>query len=549
MSAHRLLPAIGSLLLFVTLESSAQSGAGGGPVPASRCLTPAQYAAIESAIAGRRAGRRDGRRLHGADVVFADPMGGGTNTWQRTITNYVDHEASPGIRDFDCSSTTYDGHSGTDIEIVDFYLMDEGVPVLCAAAGSVEYAHDGEFDRETSWRNDATPNMVSVAHDDGTSAWYLHMRRNSVRVTAGSAVAVGDTLGFVGSSGYSSGPHLHFEVRSSNGTIDPYQGACQAGASRWMEQGRHVLEYPYELMEHGVTTMPLTWAVIAERPPSKSHVVSGATIFSWIRSRNMRQGDRFVWKFFANGSYVNEIPVTPDQTYSSSWWYVYWNLPSANQYYGEWRIELRRNDSVIGEQRFTYDGHANLSPTLASVSSTIPADRPFRGELSASDDDGSIFRYELVGEPRNGTIAMEGARNRRFVYVPRTGFVGIDSVTLRAIDDEGAASNVGAYQFHVQPATSAPEPLETNEPPTLSEARPNPSRSSAAIEYSLAHGANVRLVLNDALGREVITVVEGMVAAGPHTVRIDLDGLARGVYYCELRAGIHTVMRPIVVAP
>ena len=46
---------------------------------------------------------------------------------------------------------------------------------------------------------------------------------SSLAVTAGQTVTKGDTIGYVGSTGWSTGPHLHFEIRNSGGTIDPTQ--------------------------------------------------------------------------------------------------------------------------------------------------------------------------------------------------------------------------------------------------------------------------------------------------------------------------------------
>jgi len=83
-------------------------------------------------------------------------------------------------------------------------------------------------------------NKVAVRHPDGTMGWYLHMKRGSVTPKGvGDTVVAGELLGVVGSSGNSSLPHLHFDLRDSNwNTFDPYQGACNGlvGGSRWADQ-------------------------------------------------------------------------------------------------------------------------------------------------------------------------------------------------------------------------------------------------------------------------------------------------------------------------
>lgn len=81
-----------------------------------------------------------------------------------------------------------------------------GTPILAAAPGKVIYAG---VDNENS--NQAYGNMVRIEHSTGVSTLYAHML--SVNVSKGDTVQVGDVIGFVGSTGNSTGPHLHFELR------------------------------------------------------------------------------------------------------------------------------------------------------------------------------------------------------------------------------------------------------------------------------------------------------------------------------------------------
>jgi murein DD-endopeptidase MepM/ murein hydrolase activator NlpD len=54
---------------------------------------------------------------------------------------------------------------------------------------------------------------VKIKHEDGTYSFYAHL--SSKTVQPGAKVAAGRLIGFVGSTGNSTGPHLHFEVRKS----------------------------------------------------------------------------------------------------------------------------------------------------------------------------------------------------------------------------------------------------------------------------------------------------------------------------------------------
>ena len=62
-------------------------------------------------------------------------------------------------------------------------------------------------------------NYVSIAHSDGTSTLYAHL--SSRKVSVGQKVKQGDVIGITGSTGVSSGPHLHFEITEKGARVDP----------------------------------------------------------------------------------------------------------------------------------------------------------------------------------------------------------------------------------------------------------------------------------------------------------------------------------------
>lgn len=165
------------------------------------------------------------------------------------ISAYVDQNTATGsFFDFNCGMNTYDGHRGTDISIWpnNFYKMDSNfVEVIAAAPGTIVEKHDGEFDKNCSG-NTLTANYIVVQHDDGSRALYWHMKKNSLTSKSiGQVVTTGDYLGSVGSSGSSSGPHLHFEVWSGATIatrIDPFAGTCNSlnATSWWTSQKPYV---------------------------------------------------------------------------------------------------------------------------------------------------------------------------------------------------------------------------------------------------------------------------------------------------------------------
>ena len=97
----------------------------------------------------------------------------------------------------------FDWHPGLDIAV------DIGTPVYAAAMGTVEKA---------GW-NGGYGQYVKIRHGNGYESAYGHM--SGIAVTAGQQVRKGEIIGFVGSTGYSTGPHLHFEVFVDGENIDP----------------------------------------------------------------------------------------------------------------------------------------------------------------------------------------------------------------------------------------------------------------------------------------------------------------------------------------
>ena len=95
------------------------------------------------------------------------------------------------------------GHRGTDIP------APEGTPILAAHSGTVLVS---------GW-NDSYGNQVLLDNGAGLSTRYAHMTQTAV--TAGEAVTAGQVIGYVGSTGDSTGNHLHFEVMQGGVRVDP----------------------------------------------------------------------------------------------------------------------------------------------------------------------------------------------------------------------------------------------------------------------------------------------------------------------------------------
>jgi len=99
----------------------------------------------------------------------------------------------------------WSGHLGIDIG------AGEGAPVYAADSGVVVFA---------GWATGGYGNMVMIDHGNGYQTVYAHLNR--VIVSCGRSVSQGGTIGYSGSTGNSTGAHLHFEVRYLGGFVNPW---------------------------------------------------------------------------------------------------------------------------------------------------------------------------------------------------------------------------------------------------------------------------------------------------------------------------------------
>ncbi|MEO3771832.1 peptidoglycan DD-metalloendopeptidase family protein [Micromonospora sp. B9E7] len=106
------------------------------------------------------------------------------------------------------SGQTRSGHSPANA--VDFNRTDDlGDPVVASAPGTV--------DRVTDLGGTSYGKYVRINHGGGYSTYYAHL--NGFNVSVGQTVGYGKVLGWVGSTGGSTGPHLHYEQRLNGGDI------------------------------------------------------------------------------------------------------------------------------------------------------------------------------------------------------------------------------------------------------------------------------------------------------------------------------------------
>jgi murein DD-endopeptidase MepM/ murein hydrolase activator NlpD len=128
-----------------------------------------------------------------------DPISGGAVGYGTFIWPANNHYLSG----FDYSPST--NHWGIDI------AGNEGEAVYATDAGVVVYV---------GWNNYGYGNMIMIDHGSGFQSLYAHL--SAFNVTCGQSVGQGEVIGAIGSTGHSSGPHLHFEIRATSSFVNPW---------------------------------------------------------------------------------------------------------------------------------------------------------------------------------------------------------------------------------------------------------------------------------------------------------------------------------------
>lgn len=116
--------------------------------------------------------------------------------------------------DYGTREPSYSTHHGMD------FINDAG-HACCAIAvadGEVIAVQDGVDGFNDTY---TAGNYVRIKHESGVYSRYLHLVKGSIKVKVGQKVKAGALLGKEGSTGYSYGTHLHFDINDGNGYVDP----------------------------------------------------------------------------------------------------------------------------------------------------------------------------------------------------------------------------------------------------------------------------------------------------------------------------------------
>lgn len=223
-------------------------------------------------------------------------------------------------------------HTGIDIP------APRNTPILAAGPGVVMWAGWDLFDRRLAPSEDPYGIAVAVKHDfgyEGRRLYTVYAHMDRVDVVPGQRVAAGDPLGIIGDTGFTTGPHLHFEVRiETNGFF------ASRNPELWLAP-------------------PEGWGVLAGRMMNTNgSLLIGQSLYI----RNLATNER--WKIH---SYTDTLKVTSDEYYREN--VVLSDLPA-----GEYEISLEF------EEETWYTSQVSINPGAITYF-TFRGDKGFHNTL------------------------------------------------------------------------------------------------------------------------------------------------------------------------
>jgi len=552
-------------------------------VPAARAEAPGTVHVIEapSAPDGLPQANESRMRATLASARPANPSGAAlysqTYIWPLDrhlhdgllIVNYVDHDTTTSILDYSGGQWSYDGHTGTDNVLYDFRLMDRGVQVRAAAAGTVAYlSNSSPYDRHCDFNWPDAGNWVWIAAPDGSYHEYLHLRTASMTVKLGDSVQPGELLGLVGSSGYSTQPHLHFEAGAYDGPggtyrpRDPYHGPDNALPGLWNVQPDYEGTTPFWVADLGVFTeaeeggsvFNTSYCDVVERIPQPLVYGQGENkLCMWFQFQSRCCDTATVVVRKPDGSVYGSFDFAPSAPARFDWFWSWFYLApyttAADE--GTWRQQVyAKNGPLLADHPFVVGTTTTFGPRFwPRAGRSFTLDGTVQRDTLREYPLGPAVTYSLLNAP--AWVSLQDS----IVSVGPASTQPSRSSFFQVVMDAGAAGRDTAF-YHVVDMSKPLDPLLAV-PPAGTEAglslaaTPQPSHGVVTLRFALPARGPATLAIYDLAGRRLRALRTGPAPAGAGAARWDgRDDAGRelpaGLYFARLATAGGSVSRAIV---
>ncbi|HEV2507831.1 MAG TPA: M23 family metallopeptidase [Mesorhizobium sp.] len=162
-------------------------------------------------------------------------------------------------------------HKGTD------WAAPVGTPIVAAFDGEITFQGDGG----------GYGNLVKIAHANGRETRYAHMQKFAIASGIGTKVKAGDVIGYVGTTGLSTGPHLHFELYQNGEAIDSLGTVTTVATSSFGSSSDVAVETLTERIVH----VESGGSAHAKNPNSSATGAGQFITKTWIRMMNTYRPD------------------------------------------------------------------------------------------------------------------------------------------------------------------------------------------------------------------------------------------------------------------
>ncbi|TPM27575.1 M23 family metallopeptidase [Mesorhizobium sp. B2-3-5] len=157
-----------------------------------------------------------------------------------------------------------------------------GTPILAAFDGEISFQGDGG----------SYGNLIKIAHSNGRETRYAHMQKFAIASGVGTKVKAGDVIGYIGTTGLSTGPHLHFELYQNGEAIDPLGTVTTvASADSGNPGGAGSSDSAVETLTDRIVHVESGGSARAKNPNSSATGAGQFITKTWIRMMNTYRPD------------------------------------------------------------------------------------------------------------------------------------------------------------------------------------------------------------------------------------------------------------------